>query len=81
MSRPFHIAVGGFQHETNTFAPHTAPLSEFIKSDGWPGLTEGSALFDVMDGLNLPLAGFIAAAQRYQMKIHPMLWCSAEPRT
>lgn len=32
------IAVGGFQHETNTFLPVEAPFSEFERHDGWPGL-------------------------------------------
>ncbi|MFT5550005.1 MAG: microcystin degradation protein MlrC [Candidatus Azotimanducaceae bacterium] len=79
MSKLINIAVGGFQHETNTFAPHKAPLSEFLKTDGWPGLTEGSALFEVMSGLNIPIAGFIEVAQQNQIELHPILWCSAEP--
>lgn len=79
MTKPFHIAVGGFQHETNTFAPHKTPLSEFLKTDGWPGLTEGTALFGVMSGLNIPISGFIEAAQQHQHDLHPILWCSAEP--
>ncbi|MFA9419841.1 MAG: M81 family metallopeptidase, partial [Gammaproteobacteria bacterium] len=53
------IAVGGFQHETNTFAPHKAEYEEFVKADGWPGLTQGDALYAVMAGRNLPLSGFI----------------------
>jgi microcystin degradation protein MlrC len=79
MTKPIRIAIGGFQHETNTFAPHKAPLSEFLKVDSWPGLTEGVALFDVMSGLNIPIAGFIEAAQQNKIKLHPVLWCSAEP--
>ena len=57
------IAVGGFQHETNTFAPHRAPYSEFERADSWPGLTRGADLFDSLSGLNLPLGGFIDAAR------------------
>jgi microcystin degradation protein MlrC len=79
MKNLHRIAVGGFQHETNTFAPHKAPLSEFLKTDGWPGLTEGAALFDVMSGLNIPISGFIQVAQQNQIELHPILWCSAEP--
>ena len=55
------IAVGGFQHETNTFAPVEAPFSEFERHDGWPGLTRGDGLFDAVAGINLPVAGFIEA--------------------
>jgi microcystin degradation protein MlrC len=32
MTKPFHIVVGGFQHETNTFAPNKTALSEFQKT-------------------------------------------------
>ena len=73
------IAVGGFQHETNTFAPHKAHFEEFVKADGWPGLTQGEALYAVMAGRNLPLSGFIDAARHSGHRLHPMLWCSAEP--
>ncbi len=76
---PANIAVGGFQHETNTFAPHLAHFDEFVKVDGWPGLTRGEALYPVMQGLNIPLAGFIEASSKLGHQLHPMLWCSAEP--
>lgn len=76
---PAKIAVGGFQHETNTFAPHLAHYEDFVKPDGWPGLTQGEDLFAVMAGLNIPLAGFIEAARQSGHQLHPMLWCSAEP--
>ena len=31
------IAVGGFQHETNTFAPQRAIWADFERADAWPG--------------------------------------------
>jgi microcystin degradation protein MlrC len=76
---PAKIAVGGFQHETNTFAPHFAHYEDFVKPDGWPALTRGEDLFSVMEGLNIPLAGFIENARASGHQLHPMLWCSAEP--
>jgi microcystin degradation protein MlrC len=30
------IAVGGFQHETNTFAPLKATWADFERADAWP---------------------------------------------
>ncbi len=74
-----HIAVGGFQHETNTFAPHRAHFKDFVKNDSWPGLTRGEALFSTMAGLNIPITGFIDATQEQQQRLYPLLWCSAEP--
>jgi microcystin degradation protein MlrC len=35
------IAVGGFQHETNTFAPHRAAWDDFARADAWPGFVRG----------------------------------------
>ena len=79
MSATKTIAIGGFQHETNTFAPHLAPFEAFERADSWPGLTRGDALFDAMQGLNIPLAGFIDSARRYDYNLHPLAWCAAEP--
>lgn len=73
------IAVGGFQHETNTFAPHRADYAAFERADSWPPLVRGAALFDAMAGLNLPLAGFIEAARGQARELLPLAWCSAEP--
>jgi len=73
------IAIGGMQHETNTFAPHLAPFAAFERADSWPGLTSGEALFDTMAGLNIPLSGFIERADLAGHKLLPLCWCSAEP--
>lgn len=73
------IAVGGFQHETNTFAPQKATYEDFVKHDGWPGLTRGPELFDAVAGINLPVTGFIDAAKVDRHDLVPLLWCSAEP--
>jgi microcystin degradation protein MlrC len=72
------IAVGGFQHETNTFAPLPATYRDFEMADGWPGLTEGTKILSAFTGINLPIAGFLeSAASRHD--IVPLLWCSASP--
>jgi len=71
------IAVGGFQHETNTFAPMGAHFADFERHDAWPGLVEGAALAPAVAGLNLPIAGFIEAANGHELV--PLAWCAAEP--
>jgi len=76
---PKRIAVGGMQHETNTFAPHLATLSAFERADSWPALTIGEPLFATMRGLNIPLSGFIESATQGGHHLHPLCWCSAEP--
>lgn len=70
------VAVAGFQHETNTFAPFPTPMGLFETGGAWPALTRGDALYDVMHGLNIPLSGFMAACPHQMI---PILWAGAEP--
>ena len=72
------FAVAGFQHETNTFSPIFAGLSDFMRADGWPGLTEGPDVPSVFRPMNIPISGFIAAAEGEAL-LAPILWASAEP--
>ena len=73
------IAIGGFQHETNTFAPSLATLAEFETGDEWPELTSGTGLPDRVRGMNLPIAGFIDEAERSGHRLLPTTWGSASP--
>ena len=73
------IAIGGFQHETNTFAPSLATLAEFETADEWPELTTGPGLADRVRGMNLPIAGFIDEAERSGHRLLPTTWGSASP--
>ena len=50
------IAVGGFQHETNTFSPVPATYADFEAPDAWPGLVRGPAMLEAVHGINLPAA-------------------------
>jgi microcystin degradation protein MlrC len=72
------IAIGGWQHETNTFAPFETDYGSFEMADGWPALSEGDALFEAVAGINMPIEGFIQAT-RAAATLVPTLWCSAEP--
>ena len=73
------IAVAGFQHETNTFAPLATGLAGFIEPDAWPGLVRGPAMLEAISGINLPAAGFVAEAVSLGHRIAPLLWCAAQP--
>lgn len=73
------VAVGGFQHETNTFAPTKAGLEHFRHGGGWPPLSVGPAVFDAVGGVNLSLAGFIDAARAAGHKVLPLVWANASP--
>jgi microcystin degradation protein MlrC len=73
------IAVGGIQHETNTFATVKATLADFQAADAWPGLVRGGDLLDSVRGINLPVTGFVDAAHEGGDSIVPLSWCSATP--
>ena len=72
------VAIGGFQHETNTFAPMLATLEDFLVHDAWPGLTRGPEMMATVAGKNIPITGFIeACGSTYELI--PLIWGSAEP--
>ncbi len=73
------IAVGGFQHETNTFAPSLATFSMFEQGGGFPPFVVDADLFDAVDGINLPAAGFIDAFKRSSHTLLPLAWAQASP--
>ncbi len=73
------IAIAGFQHETNTFAPLATGLARFIEPDAWPALVRGPAMLEAIAGINLPAAGFVAAAVSLGHRVAPLLWCAAQP--
>jgi microcystin degradation protein MlrC len=73
------IAVAGFRHETNSFAPTKATFADFEQGYSWPPLTRGAPLFDALEGYNLGLSGFVAAARGLGHTLVPLLWASASP--
>ncbi|MGO8857982.1 MAG: M81 family metallopeptidase [Steroidobacteraceae bacterium] len=72
------IAIGGWQHETNTFAPFDTDYAAFEMADGWPALVEGPPMIEAVAGINMPIEGFIQAAKQ-GAELVPTLWTSAEP--
>jgi microcystin degradation protein MlrC len=73
------IAVGGFQHETNTFAPQRATWDDFARADAWPGYVRGAELFDAAAGYNIPIAGAVETLRGLGHELVPLSWCSAPP--
>lgn len=73
------IAVGGFQHETNTFAPVKASYDAFERADAWPPLSRGPRLLEEIDGVNLPVAGAAQTLREAGVEVVPLAWCSATP--
>jgi microcystin degradation protein MlrC len=73
------IAVGGFLHETNTFAPTKATYDDFVHGGGWPEMAHGPDVLRVMRRINVALAGFIEGAEAYGWELAPTLCCAASP--
>ncbi|REC94415.1 M81 family metallopeptidase [Kushneria indalinina] len=73
------IAMGGFLHETNTFAPSPATLDDFLEGGGMAPLTRGEALFSALAGGNVGLCGFMDAAREQGWTLLPTLWTAASP--
>ena len=73
------IAIGGFQHETNTFAPSPADYRSFEDGGGWPGIQFGDAIFDAVAGANIPAAGAIQALRSLGHSLVGTAWAAASP--
>jgi microcystin degradation protein MlrC len=73
------IAIGGFQHETNTFAPQKAGWDDFARADAWPPLLRGAEMIPAVEGFNIPIAGAIKTLQALGHELVPLCWCSAPP--
>jgi microcystin degradation protein MlrC len=73
------IAVAGFLHETNTFAPIKTTWEDFLRAEDFPGLTEGPAILDTFPSMNVGVGGFIGAAEALGHELLPIAWCAAVP--
>ncbi len=73
------IFIAGFQHETNTFAPTLADWAAFNAGHTFPAYRRGQALIDTFAGKNIPVSGFIAAAQERGWQLVPSVWAGATP--
>jgi len=68
------IAVGGFLHETNTFAPTKATYDDFVHGGGWPAMAQGTDVLRVMRNINIGLAGFVGRRRLWVGR-----WCRPSP--
>src|SRR4051812_20006350 len=70
------ILIAGFQHETNTFAPTKASYTSFIQGEGFPPMARGVEVMALRD-VNVPIGGFINAAQACGHDLLPVIWAGA----
>ena len=72
------IAIGGFLHETNTFAPTKAIYADFVRGGGWPSMAQGADVLKLRD-INVGLAGFIGEAEARGWELAPTIFAAASP--
>ena len=51
------IAIGGWQHETNSFAPMPTRYDDFLMPGGYPVMSRGAALLPALTGSATALSG------------------------
>src|SRR6185503_19697091 len=73
------IAVGGFLHETHSFAPRPTVFADFQHPAGYPPLTRGAALLPAIAGTATALGGAFPALQAAGATLVPLTWCLAMP--
>ena len=74
------IAVGGFMHESHSFAPRPTRYVDFVQPGGFPKLTVGAPLFAAVKGTSVPIAGAIERAEVIGgIDLVPLAWCFANP--
>lgn len=73
------IAIGGFLHETNTFAPTKATYDAFVHGGGFPRMELGDGMLKNVRRINVGLAGFIEQADSEGWDLVPTIFAAATP--
>ena len=73
------LAIGGFLHESHSFAPRPTTYPDFVQPGGFPRLQRGPGMIEAVRGTSVPIAGAIAAAETAGATLVPLGWCLASP--
>lgn len=74
-----HIVIGGFLHETNTFASTRADWAAFNRGETFPAFVQGQAMVERLSAGNIPIGGFMSAARERGWTLIPSCWAGATP--
>ena len=66
------IAVGGFLHESHSFALRSTTYADFLQPGGLPPFTAGEGLIAAMRPRLVPLAGAIGVAEAEAVELVPL---------
>jgi microcystin degradation protein MlrC len=72
------IAIAGFAHETNTFAPTPTDYADFLQTTMGPSGVRGERILAERAGA-MPICGFVTEAEKAGDALVPICWYFAEP--
>lgn len=73
------VALAGFLHETNTFAPTKARMADFVQGGGYMPLARGKAVLSQGRDINLGIGGAVQFGESAGWEMVPILWAGAIP--
>lgn len=73
------IALGGFLHESHSFAPRPTGFEDFLHPGGFPPLLHAAELVETLRPTSVCTAGAIAACEASGAEIAPLAWGFANP--
>lgn len=73
------VALAGFLHETNTFAPTKAQMADFVQGGGYMPLSRGAAVLTQGKDINLGIGGAVKQGESSGWDMVPVLWAGAIP--
>jgi microcystin degradation protein MlrC len=73
------IAIGGFQHESHSFAPHPTRWADFLAPGGYPTVQRPGTLVAGLRDTAVPASGAIRAVEEAGETIVPLSWGFAYP--
>ena len=68
------IAIGGFLHESHSFASQPTTYQDFVHPAGFPPLCHGATLVDALRHASVPAAGAISVVEAEGATIIPLAW-------
>lgn len=73
------VAIGGFLHESHSFAPRPTTYADFLHCAGFPPLTVGEEMLAAVRNTSVPSAGALAIAEQADAAVVPLAWTMANP--
>ena len=73
------VALAGFLHETNTFAPTKAQMADFVQGGGYMPLARGGDVLTRGRDINLGIGGAVQHGEEAGWDMVPILWAGAIP--